>query len=135
MSENRTGFTSRRDFLTASGAALAGIASGGAAAQTTEESGRKAPAAKLEELEGLAEAPSADGAFYCLLRVKTEVDAMTLAERLIREHKVATVPGTAFGLTDGTYLRISYGALAGEKIEEGMGRLVRGIKAIAKGGG
>jgi aspartate/methionine/tyrosine aminotransferase len=55
---------------------------------------------------------------------------MTLAARLIREHKVATVPGTAFGLADGTYLRISYGALAGERIDEGMGRLVRGIQAI-----
>jgi aspartate/methionine/tyrosine aminotransferase len=58
---------------------------------------------------------------------------MTLAQRLIREHKVATVPGTAFGLTDGTYLRVSYGALAGAKVEEGMGRLVRGIEEIVKG--
>jgi aspartate/methionine/tyrosine aminotransferase len=86
--------------------------------------------AQLGALAGIAEAPSADGAFYCLLRVRTAIDAMTLAERLIREHKVATVPGTAFGLADATYLRISYGALAGEKVEEGMGRLVAGIKAI-----
>ena len=45
----------------------------------------------------LAEAPSADGALYCLLRVRTAIDSMTLAERLIREHRVATVPGSAFG--------------------------------------
>jgi aspartate/methionine/tyrosine aminotransferase len=54
---------------------------------------------------------------------------MTLAQRLIREHKVATVPGSAFGLP-GTYLRISYGALAAETVDEGMERLVRGIKEI-----
>jgi aspartate/methionine/tyrosine aminotransferase len=89
--------------------------------------------AQLGGLAGIAEAPSADGAFYCLLRVRTNLDAMTLAQRLIREHKVATVPGTAFGLTDGTYLRVSYGALAGAKVEEGMGRLVRGIEEIVKG--
>jgi aspartate/methionine/tyrosine aminotransferase len=87
---------------------------------------------QLDALEGIAEAPSADGAFYCLLRVHTVIDAMTLAARLIREHKVATVPGTAFGLTDATYLRISYGALAGDRIEEGMGRLVAGIEEIVK---
>ena len=87
---------------------------------------------RLDAISDLVEAPSADGAFYCLLRVKTDVDAMTLAERLIREHKVATVPGTAFGLATGTYLRISYGALAGEKIDEGLGRLLSGIKSITR---
>ena len=86
--------------------------------------------ARLAGLAGLAEAPSADGAFYCLLRVHTALDAMPLAERLVREHKVATVPGTAFGLTNGTYLRISYGALAPDTVDEGMERLVAGIKAI-----
>ncbi len=85
---------------------------------------------RLAEIRDLAEAPSADGALYCLLRVDTSIDSMTLAERLIREHKVATVPGSAFGLTGGTYLRISYGALAPATVDEGMGRLVAGIKAI-----
>ncbi len=86
--------------------------------------------AQLETLGDIAVAPSADGALYCLMRVKTPIDSMTLAERLIREHKVATVPGSAFGLGDGTYLRVSYGALAAETVEEGMERLVGGIKEI-----
>jgi aspartate/methionine/tyrosine aminotransferase len=85
---------------------------------------------RLAEIADVAEAPSADGALYCLLRVNTTLDAMTLAQRLIREYKVATIPGTAFGLTSGTYLRISYGALAAEMVDEGMGRLVGGIKDI-----
>ena len=87
----------------------------------------------FEHLAGITdvvEAPSADGALYCLLRVQTTIDSMTLTERLIREHKVATVPGSAFGLSDGTYLRVSYGALAPDTIDEGMGRLVAGIKAL-----
>ncbi len=86
---------------------------------------------RLSAIGDLAEAPSADGALYCLLRVRTAIDAMTLAERLIREHRVATVPGTAFGLTNETYLRVSYGALARETVDEGMERLVGGIKALA----
>ncbi len=84
----------------------------------------------LGEAADLCEAPSADGAFYCLLRVHTSLDAMTLAERLVREHRVATVPGTTFGLTDACYLRVSYGALAPETVEEGVGRLVAGLRAM-----
>jgi aspartate/methionine/tyrosine aminotransferase len=86
--------------------------------------------ALLAEAGDLCEAPSADGAFYCLLRIRTDLDAMTLAERLVREHKVATVPGTTFGLHEGCYLRVSYGALAPETVEEGVGRLVGGLRAI-----
>ena len=85
---------------------------------------------RLEAIGDIAEAPSADGALYCLVRVKTPLDSMAFAQRLIREHKVATVPGSAFGLTTGTYLRVSYGALAAETVDEGMARLVRGIKVI-----
>ena len=40
---------------------------------------------------------------------------MTLAERLIREHKVAVIPGPAFGMTDGCYFRVAYGALQKER--------------------
>ena len=58
---------------------------------------------------------------------------MALAQRLIREHQVATVPGSAFGLITGTYLRVSYGALAPETVDEGMERLVRGIKRMVAG--
>jgi aspartate/methionine/tyrosine aminotransferase len=86
--------------------------------------------ARIGEVSGLCEAPSADGAFYCLLRVHTAMPAMTLAERLTREHRVATAPGTAFGLEKGCYLRVSYGALAPETVEQGMGRLVTGLQAL-----
>jgi aspartate/methionine/tyrosine aminotransferase len=55
---------------------------------------------------------------------------MELVERLIREFGVAVIPGTAFGMKDGVYLRVAYGALQKETVAEGVGRLVRGIKAI-----
>ena len=74
--------------------------------------------------------PAADGAFYCLLRVHTDMAPLALAERLIREHKVAVIPGTAFGMTEGCYFRVAYGALQKETVAEGIGRLVDGLRAI-----
>jgi aspartate/methionine/tyrosine aminotransferase len=85
---------------------------------------------QLSALEPMASVPAADGAFYCLLKVNTTADPMTIAERLIREHKVAVVPGPAFGMTDGCYFRVAYGALQKETVAEGIGRLVDGLRAI-----
>jgi aspartate/methionine/tyrosine aminotransferase len=85
---------------------------------------------ELERVSDLCTVPAVAGAFYFLLRVHTAVPAFTLAERLIREHQVAAIPGTAFGLTDGCYLRISYGALDRDSVAAGVSRLVRGLAAL-----
>jgi len=44
---------------------------------------------------------------------------------------VAVIPGTAFGIASGCYLRVAYGALQKQTAAEGIGRLVRGLKALA----
>jgi aspartate/methionine/tyrosine aminotransferase len=85
---------------------------------------------ELARLAPLATVPTADGAFYALLRVHTSVDPMVVGERLVREHKVAVVPGTAFGMTDGCYFRVAFGALQKQTVAEGIGRLVAGLRAI-----
>jgi aspartate/methionine/tyrosine aminotransferase len=74
--------------------------------------------------------PRPEGAFYCLVRVHTSMAPLALTERLIVEHGVAAVPGTAFGLAEGCHLRVSYGALDKATVAEGMSRLVRGLRAI-----
>lgn len=74
--------------------------------------------------------PPSYGAFYVFLNVHTQLDALSLVERLIQEHRVAAIPGTTFGLEKGCYLRIAYGALQPETAIEGIGRLVKGLKAI-----
>ena len=89
----------------------------------------------LSQLSALAprvSVPAADGAFYLLLKVETAQDPMTIAERLIREHKVAVIPGPAFGMTDGCYFRVAYGALQKETVAEGIGRLVTGLEAMRR---
>jgi aspartate/methionine/tyrosine aminotransferase len=85
---------------------------------------------RLSELGSLATVPAADGAFYCLLTVHTDLNPLALAERLIREHKVAVIPGPAFGLTDRCSFRVAYGALQKETVAEGIGRLVTGLRAL-----
>jgi aspartate/methionine/tyrosine aminotransferase len=89
--------------------------------------------AELGSLEPLCTVPPAEGAFYCFLRVNVEADPMRVAERLIREHRVAIVPGHAFGVTDGCYFRIAYGALQKATVAEGIGRLVAGLRALLAG--
>ncbi|HYC36279.1 MAG TPA: pyridoxal phosphate-dependent aminotransferase [Usitatibacter sp.] len=86
----------------------------------------------LSQLAALAprvQVPVAEGAFYCFAKVDTPLDPMTIAERLIKEHKVAVLPGMTFGV-EGCYLRIAYGALQKATVAEGMGRLVRGLSGI-----
>ena len=74
--------------------------------------------------------PVPNGAFYGFVRVHSDLHSLVVTERLIREHRVAVVPGSVFGATDGCYLRVSYGALDEESAREGIGRLTAGLKAL-----
>lgn len=85
---------------------------------------------KLGELPSSCVVPYAAGAFYFLVRIDTEQRSMALVERLIREHKVAALPGSTFGLDEPRALRLAYGALKPENAEEAMDRFVRGMKSI-----
>jgi aspartate/methionine/tyrosine aminotransferase len=76
------------------------------------------------------ETPKADGAFYYFVRVRSAMDPMQLVERLVREHKVSAMPGSAFGASNGCFLRISYGAVDEQVAAEGIARLTGGLRAI-----
>ncbi|MEH2383790.1 MAG: pyridoxal phosphate-dependent aminotransferase [Nostoc sp.] len=86
----------------------------------------------LDPLQGLCSITPANGAFYFFLKVNTEMDAFELVKRLIQEHKVAVIPGTTFGMDDGCYLRVAYGALQKETAKEGIERLVQGLETIVR---
>jgi aspartate/methionine/tyrosine aminotransferase len=75
--------------------------------------------------------PSAEGAFYYLVRAHSTLDSMTMSERLIKQHRVATIPGSAFADPAPCSVRISYGALDSESVIEGLRRLVEGLRALA----
>jgi aspartate/methionine/tyrosine aminotransferase len=84
----------------------------------------------LNSIQDICSIAPADGAFYFLLKIHTHNGAFELVERLIREHRVAVIPGTTFGMDDGCYLRIAYGALQQDTAAEGIERLVQGLKSI-----
>ena len=90
----------------------------------------------LDALASLGErvtVPRADGAFYFFVRVNQGGDPLNLVERLIREYRIAVIPGTAFGMDSGCYLRVGYGAVDAATMEEGMQRLVAGISELDRG--
>ena len=90
---------------------------------------------RLEALsgEGLVEPPCAEGALYIFLKMRRRCDDVRLAEMLVREHRVAVIPGSAFGPHDSACLRISYGALPPAGIGEGVQRLVDGLRQCLRG--
>jgi aspartate/methionine/tyrosine aminotransferase len=93
---------------------------------------RRVVLAELAPLGDLCQVPSAKGALYVLLRVPEGGDALRLTERLVREHRVAVIPGTAFGIEAPCALRVSYGALQPDGVREGIGRLVGGLRALVR---
>lgn len=70
------------------------------------------------------------GAFYAFPSIKRfGMSSDEFANRLLREEKVAVVPGTAFGNCGEGYLRISY-AYSLESLKEALGRLERFIRKL-----
>ncbi|MGR8951561.1 MAG: aminotransferase class I/II-fold pyridoxal phosphate-dependent enzyme, partial [Gammaproteobacteria bacterium] len=85
---------------------------------------------RLQSLQDLCEIQEPEGAFYQLLKINTEKNDLDLVKALIEDFKVAAVPGSAFGLTDGCSLRLSYGMLDAENLDTALGRLINGIRDL-----
>ncbi len=84
----------------------------------------------LKSIEDLSTIAPANGAFYFFLKINTQINDFQLVKRLIQEHRIAVIPGTTFGMNNGCYLRVAYGALQKETAGEGIERLVRGLRTI-----
>ncbi|AFK22790.1 pyridoxal phosphate-dependent aminotransferase [Pyrococcus sp. ST04] len=68
------------------------------------------------------------GAFYIFPRIRdTGLTSKEFSELMLKEARVAVVPGSAFGKAGEGYVRISY-ATAYEKLEEAMDRMERVLK-------
>jgi aspartate/methionine/tyrosine aminotransferase len=92
---------------------------------------RSAVHASLEQLGELVDFPHTQGAFYVLMRLPGVDDALAFNRAMIERHRVATIPGFAFGLTDtraANYQRLSYGALDAATVAEGVQRFVAAVK-------
>lgn len=85
---------------------------------------------RLKSLGGRLEVPEATGALYVFARVDTPLRPMEVTERLVRDHGVAVIPGSAFGIESPCCLRIAYAALDKETVVEGLERCVDGLGAL-----
>jgi len=69
-----------------------------------------------------------DGAFYVFASIKkTGLECLDFAQRLLREQKVAVVPGNAFGKDYKDYIRISY-ASSYDNLKEALVRMEEFLK-------
>ena len=88
----------------------------------------------LDRLSGLGERvqiASAQGAFYVFLNLDTPMTSMEVCTRLIREHGVAIIPGSAFGHKNPS-LRVSYGNVQQDQAAIALDRLRTGLAALLK---
>jgi aspartate/methionine/tyrosine aminotransferase len=70
------------------------------------------------------------GAFYVLIELDLDEPPLDVVETLIRNHRIAVIPGNAFGLDRGCFLRIAFGALKEDNANEALERLLNGLKHI-----
>ena len=75
--------------------------------------------------------PALAGAFYAFLQLpKMSMNDMEIVRFLVENHRVAVIPGSAFGISERECLRVSYGALEPDTVVEGIDRLIVGLKAL-----
>jgi aminotransferase len=72
------------------------------------------------------------GAFYVFVSIKkTGLSSLDFAQKLLKEQKVAVVPGTAFGKEFNDYVRISY-ASSFDNLKEALKRIGDFLKTIRR---
>lgn len=70
------------------------------------------------------------GAFYVFPSIrKTGLPSETFCERLLREHRVVAVPGTAFGASGEGYIRCSY-ATGVKQLTEALERMEKFVRSL-----
>ncbi|MCC0178791.1 pyridoxal phosphate-dependent aminotransferase [Waterburya agarophytonicola K14] len=85
---------------------------------------------QLRSIPHLCQVSSASGAFYFFLKINTKLDDLKLVKQLVKQYRVAVIPGSTFGIENGCYLRVAYGSLQPSTAKLGIERLVIGLQDI-----
>ncbi|MEM8829035.1 MAG: pyridoxal phosphate-dependent aminotransferase [Cyanobacteria bacterium P01_G01_bin.19] len=91
---------------------------------------RKIVGDRLRSIPDICRVSSGAGAFYYFLKINSSLNDLELTKRLIKEHKVAGIPGSTFGMKNGCYLRVAYGSLHLSTAQTGIERLISGLKEL-----
>jgi aspartate/methionine/tyrosine aminotransferase len=71
-----------------------------------------------------------ESTFYAFPNISSfGLSSWDFAKYLVKEHKVAVVPGNIFGKAGEGYVRLSFAASI-EQLEEGIARIRRGLQAL-----
>ena len=86
----------------------------------------------LKQIDDICYTAKTKGAFYFLLRLETQLSGMQLVEQLIKNYKVAGIPGETFGMEKGCYLRVAYAALTKPRMQQAISRLLDGLNGTIR---
>jgi aspartate/methionine/tyrosine aminotransferase len=64
-----------------------------------------------------------NGAFYAFVELKNNMNSWDFTENLINTKSVLVLPGSIFGTKWKSYIRLAYGALSSDDVDEGMKRI------------
>lgn len=83
----------------------------------------------LNEIDGVSCIPP-EATFYAFPNISgVGLSSWELAKYMVREHKVALIPGSIFGRNGEGYLRLSFAASEAE-LREGLSRIMAGVEAL-----
>ncbi len=88
--------------------------------------------AALQSINDICTTPKCAGAFYFLVKLETDQTGMQIVQELIKNYKIAVIPGETFGLPDACYIRIAYAALDNKSSKIGIQRLIDGLNGIIR---
>ncbi len=84
---------------------------------------------RLDKLADVFSYTLPQGGYYVFPKLKSGAASIEYAVRLLKEGKVITVPGAAFGPTGEGHIRLSFGA-ADEELTEACDRLERFVHTV-----
>jgi aspartate/methionine/tyrosine aminotransferase len=85
----------------------------------------------LATLGDQIEFPRTQGAFYVLMKLPGVPDPLAFSRAMVSRHRVAAIPGFAFGFTDtaaANYQRLSFGALDENSAAQGVERFIAAVR-------
>ncbi len=68
-----------------------------------------------------------NGSIYFLLKIDSTLSSFDFVKNMIEKYRISAIPGVAFGVTSGCYIRVSYSALPDEMLEDAVKRLSAAI--------
>lgn len=86
---------------------------------------------RLDEIPDLSYV-TPKGAFYVFPKYEIPIKSRDFAFKILNEHNLLVLPGSAFGDFGEYHLRLSFGSQTYEELEEGLNRLQNAFKEIRK---